>query len=460
MLLCEDEQSVGLITDNRDASMFNGDNWRQSGKHTQSSADVKLYDISPERAEERISAIRREQRKDKSTVKKVRFLHSGSCLELEEGEVECFEINKDTQDESDDDDDDENNSSGEVATGGRIGMNIKNDIVVDSKKTANTDAFKKDETSLTTVKKYSTPSIEDRISKFNDVRVTKGKDDSENKLKHVQKLPLLTIKNGKGVQDTSDNNLWDIVERSPTVKNNASVNIDSTSNGTEVIEKDEQNLDNAEQRMLEAAAKADIQYMESSLSSDSTLYNIHDDRGNTILHIVCKFGHMDCLQWLVKNTLCRELVLLDNDDVQTPAIVAVKHGKLECLQWLVLETGVKKQLTNEVNQPVLLHQAARFGQEQCLRWLLGYMQMQDLSIDVTDPHGNTAAHLAAKYGHLSCLQTLVEFNADITATNKKGHTACKVAANHHHDTSAQFLIVVESCITLAEQVTGFRKELR
>uniref|UniRef100_A0ABM0M380 Synphilin-1-like n=1 Tax=Saccoglossus kowalevskii TaxID=10224 RepID=A0ABM0M380_SACKO len=339
-------------------------------------------------------------------------------------------------------------------------MNIKNDIVVDSKKTANTDAFKKDETSLTTVKKYSTPSIEDRISKFNDVRVTKGKDDSENKLKHVQKLPLLTIKNGKGVQDTSDNNLWDIVERSPTVKNNASVNIDSTSNGTEVIEKDEQNLDNAEQRMLEAAAKADIQYMESSLSSDSTLYNIHDDRGNTILHIVCKFGHMDCLQWLVKNTLCRELVLLDNDDVQTPAIVAVKHGKLECLQWLVLETGVKKQLTNEVNQPVLLHQAARFGQEQCLRWLLGYMQMQDLSIDVTDPHGNTAAHLAAKYGHLSCLQTLVEFNADITATNKKGHTACKVAANHHHDTSAQFLIVVESCITLAEQVTGFRKELR
>lgn len=43
-------------------------------------------------------------------------------------------------------------------------------------------------------------------------------------------------------------------------------------------------------------------------------------------------------------------------------------------------------------------------QEKVLLWLLQFMQEQAISLDEVDQNGNTAVHVAAQYGHLTCIQ--------------------------------------------------------
>ncbi|XP_072038031.1 uncharacterized protein [Amphiura filiformis] len=212
-------------------------------------------------------------------------------------------------------------------------------------------------------------------------------------------------------------------------------------------------------QVLQAAIKGDQQILEFLLLANRELSVVRDGRGNTLLHTVCKHGHLDCLKWL-STGFCAGLLTMENDDCFTPADLAVKYGHLECLGWLVHETECKSELHPQDNRWSLLHVAARFGQEQCLRWLLGHMQVADVPIELIDHNDNTPGHLAAKYGHLKCLQTLVEFNADISMVNKKKQTPCILATKYHHETCAQFLVVVETCITLSDQVITLQRQLR
>lgn len=57
-----------------------------------------------------------------------------------------------------------------------------------------------------------------------------------------------------------------------------------------------------------------------------------------------------------------------------------------------------------------------------LLWLLQFMQEQGISLDEVDQNGNTAVHVAAQHGHLSCLQvlhhlslSLLYIHTDVTA---------------------------------------------
>jgi ankyrin repeat protein len=53
-----------------------------------------------------------------------------------------------------------------------------------------------------------------------------------------------------------------------------------------------------------------------------------------------------------------------------------------------------------------LHIAAKHGENEILRFILSEMYKQQCSLDIQDLNGNTAAHLAAKYNHLDCLQVI------------------------------------------------------
>ena len=54
---------------------------------------------------------------------------------------------------------------------------------------------------------------------------------------------------------------------------------------------------------------------------------MRDGRGNTLLHTVCKQGHLDCLKWLATG-FCAGLLSMENDDCFTPADLAVKVSLL------------------------------------------------------------------------------------------------------------------------------------
>lgn len=52
-------------------------------------------------------------------------------------------------------------------------------------------------------------------------------------------------------------------------------------------------------------------------------------------------------------------------------------------------------------------------QEKVLLWLLQFMQEQAISLDEVDQNGNTAVHVAAQYGHLTCIQVCTAWKVTI-----------------------------------------------
>ncbi|XP_056458932.1 synphilin-1 [Gadus chalcogrammus] len=185
---------------------------------------------------------------------------------------------------------------------------------------------------------------------------------------------------------------------------------------------------------------------------------ILDEEGNNLLHLSAAQGHTDCLQHLT--SLMGEDGLNDRNAQQlTPAGLGVKHGHLECVRWMVSETEAIAELSCSRDHPSLIHYAARHGQEKVLLWLLQFMQEQAISLDEVDQQGNTAVHIAAQHGHLTCLQTLVEYGSNVTVLNLQGERPSQCAERQGHTTCARYLVVVETCMSLASQVVKLTKQL-
>ncbi|XP_071340100.1 synphilin-1 [Trachinotus anak] len=185
---------------------------------------------------------------------------------------------------------------------------------------------------------------------------------------------------------------------------------------------------------------------------------IRDEEGNNLLHISASQGHADCLQHLT--SLMGEDGLNERNSQQlTPAGLGVKNGHLECVRWMVSETEAIAELSCTREHPSLIHYAARYGQEKVLLWLLQFMQEQAISLDEVDQNGNTAVHVAAQYGHLTCIQTLVEYGSNVTVQNQQGERPSQSAERQGHTTCARYLVVVETCMSLASQVVKLTKQL-
>jgi ankyrin repeat protein len=86
----------------------------------------------------------------------------------------------------------------------------------------------------------------------------------------------------------------------------------------------------------------------------------------------------------------------------------IKHGQIDVVKWSLNKTNrlLMDSQPNKLNpyQRSCLHLAAKHGECEILRFILGEMYKQQLLLDIQDINGNTAAHLAAKYNHLDCLQ--------------------------------------------------------
>ncbi|KAM3868465.1 synphilin-1 [Diretmus argenteus] len=185
---------------------------------------------------------------------------------------------------------------------------------------------------------------------------------------------------------------------------------------------------------------------------------IRDEDGNNLLHISASQGHADCLQHLT--SLMGEDGLNERNNQQlTPAGLGVKNGHLECVRWMVSETEAIAELSCTREHPSLIHYAARYGQEKVLLWLLQFMQEQAISLDEVDQNGNSAVHVAAQYGHLTCIQTLVEYGSNVTVQNQQGERPSQSAERQGHTTCARYLVVVETCMSLASQVVKLTKQL-
>ncbi|XP_053330003.1 synphilin-1 isoform X2 [Spea bombifrons] len=189
------------------------------------------------------------------------------------------------------------------------------------------------------------------------------------------------------------------------------------------------------------------------------LDQIHDECGNNLLHLAAAYGHAECLQHLT-SLMGEDCLSERNEEKLTPAGLAIKKGQLECVRWMVSETEAIAELSCTKDHPSLIHYAASYGQEKILLWLLQFMQEQGISLDEIDKCGNSAVHIASQHGYLGCIQTLVEYGANVTMQNHAGEKPSQSAEHHGHTVCARYLVVVETCMSLASQVVKLTKQLK
>ncbi|XP_053557574.1 synphilin-1 isoform X1 [Bombina bombina] len=189
------------------------------------------------------------------------------------------------------------------------------------------------------------------------------------------------------------------------------------------------------------------------------LDQIHDENGNNLLHVAASYGHAECLQHLT-SLMGEDCLSERNEEKLTPAGLAIKRGQLECVRWMVSETEAIAELSCSKDHPSLIHYAASYGQEKILLWLLQFMQEQGISLDEVDKSGNSAVHVASQHGYLGCIQTLVEYGANVTMQNHAGEKPSQSAERLGHTTCSRYLVVVETCMSLASQVVKLTKQLK
>ena len=80
--------------------------------------------------------------------------------------------------------------------------------------------------------------------------------------------------------------------------------------------------------------------------------------------------------------------------------------------------------------------------------------------DVTDLSGVTLAHIAAREGHMTCLQALVDHNIDVTSEDRDGRSPADYAYTAGQTSCGRYLVMEESCWLLSLRVAKLHRELK
>ena len=151
---------------------------------------------------------------------------------------------------------------------------------------------------------------------------------------------------------------------------------------------------------------------------------VKDSSGFTLLHLACQHGHLDIVQYLIKDQNCSPETTTPNG--HTPLHIACKSGHLHVVKYLITDHKCNPHCTdNDGYTP--LHATSESGNIETVKYLI---TEQGCDPQVSDNIGNTPLHYASESGHLDIVQYLItEFNCEPQKSNSRGsiplHFACK-----------------------------------
>lgn len=142
-----------------------------------------------------------------------------------------------------------------------------------------------------------------------------------------------------------------------------------------------------------------------------------DDEQRSALHLAVLSGSVECVSRLLEYGLS---VDQSDEEQRTPCHVAAKLGSLEMVQ-LLHSYGADLTLPSALGAHPS-HEAAAHGHPDVLEYLLS------AGSPVNAPAGQSAAtplHYAMAGGHVTCVQVLVDYEADVNAiaTSEQGEKA-------------------------------------
>ena len=165
----------------------------------------------------------------------------------------------------------------------------------------------------------------------------------------------------------------------------------------------------------------------STFIEDNTIsINMQNINGITAIHAASMYGIPKIINLLL--ALEAELTICDENN-WTALHYAAARGHQSALL-LLLHAGIEiNAVTNE--QYTALHLSCLNGHVGCVKALLYYSDHMKVFIEKNSQTkmGDTALHLAAKWGFTEVIETLVEYGVKVDYANRSGYTATDLAHN-------------------------------
>lgn len=169
-----------------------------------------------------------------------------------------------------------------------------------------------------------------------------------------------------------------------------------------------------------------------------------DKEGNAPLHLSVIGGHALTTQALLQGENWQgsneEKARMRREVSKSSAVLAIAaKANFKRIVKLLVDAGVDINWQDGSGETAL-HIAARFGHDECARILIEGTDEQKADLELVERNFNwTALHIAAVDGHLSVAKLLVEAGADVDRLDSSGWTAKEHAALRGHLPIARLL---------------------
>ncbi|XP_069595359.1 ankyrin repeat domain-containing protein 27 isoform X2 [Ranitomeya imitator] len=148
-----------------------------------------------------------------------------------------------------------------------------------------------------------------------------------------------------------------------------------------------------------------------------------DDRGYTPLHIAAICGQSQFIDLLI----CKGAVVNATDyHGSTPLHLACQKGHQKIALLLLHYKASRDIQDNNGNTP--LHLACTHGHEDCVKALV-YYDVTSCRLDCGNEKGDSALHIAARWGYQPIIEVLLQNGADTNKANKRKETPLHCALN-------------------------------
>lgn len=213
------------------------------------------------------------------------------------------------------------------------------------------------------------------------------------------------------------------------------------------IEKVMRGIDKLPMAIDAASKNGDFDYIKFMVKTgrddDTTCYL------NTMLHITCKYGHVDIVRYLVERG--SDINALNAYD-DTPLHFACENGIMELVTCL-LEHGANVNAVN-MDGKTPLHIACEYGAKIDV---IEYLIMKGAIVNVKDYEENTPLHWACSH-NLDTVKCLVEHGANVNERNYVDDPPLYFACGYYHDDIIRYLLDNGAKLYLEDRICRYHED--